>query len=110
MERPNLQEPAKPQRFLTVAQLAQRYAISPRTVYRNCSPNNPASWPSSRVGSGLRAPIRFSPQQVEEIDRRLAVCVSEPSTDIKALRRQARGMKKLRKIASAGFSSWPRQR
>ena len=100
MERPNLQEPTGPQRFLTVAQLAQRYAISPRTVYRNCSPNSPAPWPASRVGGGPRAPIRFSPQQVEEIDRLLAVHVPGQSTDIRALRREARTIKKLRKIVA----------
>jgi hypothetical protein len=107
MERQNPQEPVEPQRFLTVAQLAQRYAVSPRTVYRNCSPNNPAPWPSSRVGSGPRAPIRFSPQQVEEIDLLLSVRAPEPSADVRLLRRQALGMKKLRKIAASGGPDMP---
>ncbi|ASU78489.1 DNA-binding protein [Actinopolyspora erythraea] len=52
--------------LLTVEELAEELAVSPRTVY-----NNWRTWdlPAIRVGGGPSGPLRFRSSDVEELTR-----------------------------------------
>lgn len=56
--------------LLTVAQVAERYALSPRTVedmvYRRTIPYR-------KLGAGPKAPVRFDPDELDRWERRVPV-------------------------------------
>jgi excisionase family DNA binding protein len=56
--------------LLTVAQVAERFALSPKTV-RNLVHRN--AIPYRKLGAGPKAPLRFDPDELDRWERRVEV-------------------------------------
>lgn len=80
-------------RWHDVAETAKHFDVSKDTVYEACKSGR---WPHRRVGTGPRAPIKFSPedwQEIAELMRPVSV-VAARTPRRPALSRIQRGMQR----------------